>query len=208
MRNHIAAFMLAMFVGVIGLGTFAVAQVSAGSRSITTYLGTWQTVATIHCSNRTGLNGVICPLRLGKQDLAASWMQATSNGVGKFTFTATYMVAEDSPKAKPLCNKNVLSTPYAGSCYITGVGSGIVKAGITGAPDFWVTSETNTYRTISGNVVTKDPMGSSSYPYDTGVPAMAGSFDAARILRMAHVITGTQAPPAGLYIEIQVSHKT
>jgi len=188
-------------------GLSAFRQADAGSRATTSYLGTWEAVATIHCSNHNGLNAIICPLRLGRQDLATSWIHATSTAAGKFSFTATYMLAEDAPKAKPLCDKNVLTTPYAGTCYITSAGSGLIKTGETGGPDFWITSETDTYYNVTGNVVTKNPMGAGGYPYDTGIPAVVGSFDAAKILRTLHLITTTQAPPAGLYIEIQVSHK-
>lgn len=95
------------------------------------YAGTWQYAATVHCANRSGLNAIICAIKLGYQTSASTWASLVSNAAGDFSFSAVYIVAEDTAKTKPLCNQHLLTTKFDGTCYITSQGTGVVGRGLT-----------------------------------------------------------------------------
>ena len=130
--------------------------------------------------------------------------RAQSDSSGTFTFSSetTYLQREVGGQPAPACNEESMylnsgnerigdyltitsdGHPFTWWCQITSHGSGMVKIGYTGMPEFWVAKETATFRSSEGEVeVVAEPrnvleeLGEQTiYPYDLGYPAAPGEY--------------------------------
>jgi hypothetical protein len=145
-------------------------------------------------------NTAACNALLGPVDSLLNSLYITGDEEGHTHIQATFEVTEHTPGAKNLCSPDIFSQPFNGTCRETEIDTGIIKQGITGLPDFWITDETAIFYS-QPPVTVHDPAGASSYPLDIGDPAVPGFYDTARYLKLL----GFNSVPPGVLAQLVVS---
>jgi hypothetical protein len=165
--------------------------------------GQWSTLSYLSCIPNAQ-NASFC-LPNGQRQTILNPFFASSDAAGNITDDASIMLAEVAASSSPLCSPDIFGLPFTGTCIVSDHGSGVIKTGLTGLPDFWVNEETATFQGTPP-VTVHDPF--APYPIDTGVPAAPGYYDTQHTLVLSGGLASGQTPPPGITSELAIAHGT
>jgi hypothetical protein len=203
--SHIRRIILAValtttiVLALVGAGSARAAKQTAHASELE---GHWVVGLLVRCE-RNAQNTSVCSALLGSLESFLNPLYATSDEAGHTSIQASFAATEHTPGAKKLCSPAIFSQPFTGTCRETERDTGVIKQGVTGLPDFWITDETATFYS-QPPVTVHDPLGASAYPLDTAIPAVPGPYDSAHYLKLL----GFNSVPPGVLVQLVVSKVT
>ena len=170
------------------------------------YAGQWNAIVIQACSaSAAGSNAALCTAVTGAtSSRVVTTFQATCDDSGKCTFTETVTFTGNRAGA-PRCSPQFSTTPYSGNCALLFSGTAIVGKGASGFPTFLITDETETFFGTNPPATIHNP--AAHYPFDTGIPALAGVYtNTSQNLTIFGLLPSGATAPAGITLIAVVTH--